>query len=214
MNETLRLPRNSQTMFMKMLRLPRILLHQRKTHCAHHEKRAAVSQNAALAMEFCGNTQIRRSARRHSERAVLKKGPFHAKLSHARQLFATTAMVLELRLSKRRSLTRQEDITAWRPCHQKTHFGLKKTRLARGFLKKHGANLPRTCAFPRPCQQNRKMHTAPPRTSPTVRPCQQKCILLRKMCTAPQRERTHQRAPNFVRDCCIEDHFLRTGPAI
>ena len=59
-------------------------------------------------MEFCGKTQIRRSARRHSESAVLKKGPFHAKLSHARQLFATTAMVLELRLSKRRSLTRQE----------------------------------------------------------------------------------------------------------
>ena len=112
-------------------------LHQRKTCCAHHEKCTAVSQNAALAMEFCGNKQIRRSARRHSESAVLKKGPSRAKLSHARQLFATTAMALELRLSKRGSLTRQEDITAWRPCHQKTHFGLKKTRLARGFLKKH-----------------------------------------------------------------------------
>ena len=112
-------------------------LHQRKTCGAHHEKCTAVSQNAALAMEFCGNTQIRRSARRHSESAVLKKGPFRAKLSHARQLFATTAMVLELRLSKRGSLTRQEDITARRPCHQKTHTGLKKKRLARGFLKKH-----------------------------------------------------------------------------
>ena len=83
-----------------------------------HEKRTAVSQNAALAMEICVNTQIRRSARRHGESAVVKKGPFQAKLSHARQLFATTAMALELRLYKRRRLTRQEDITAWRPCRQ------------------------------------------------------------------------------------------------
>ena len=112
MSETLRLPRHAQTLFPKMLRLPRILLHQRKTCCAHHEKRTAVSQNAALAMELCGNTQIRRSARRHSESAVLKKGQFRGKLSHARQLFATTVMVLELRLSKRGSLTGQEDITA------------------------------------------------------------------------------------------------------
>ena len=33
-----------------------------------------------------GKTQIRRSARRNSESSVLKKGPFHAKLSHAKQL--------------------------------------------------------------------------------------------------------------------------------
>ena len=126
MSETLRLPRNSQILFTKMLRLPHILLHQRKAYCAHHEKRMAVSQNAALATQFCGNTQIRRSARRHSESAVLKKGSFHAKLSHARQLFATTAMALERRLSKRGSLTRQEDIIAWRPCHQKTALWSQK----------------------------------------------------------------------------------------
>ena len=153
MSATLGLPRNTQTLFPKMLRLPRILLHQRKTYCAHHEKRTAVSQNAALAMEFCGNTQIRRSARRHSESAVLKKGQFRAKLSHARQLFATTAMVLELRLSKRGSLTRQEDITAWRPCHQKTHFDLKK-RVLKKHTPRRSANLRVTC----PCQQ--KLHFA------------------------------------------------------
>ena len=133
-------------------------LHQRKTCCAQDEKCAAVSQNAALAMEFCGNTQIRRSARHHSESAVLKKGPFRAKLSYARQLFATTAMALELRLSKRGSLTRQEDITAWRPCHQKTHFGLKKTCLARGFLKKRTPRRSASLRVTRPCQQ--KMHFA------------------------------------------------------
>ena len=146
-------------------------LHQRKTCCAHHEKRTAVSQNAALAMEFCGNTQIRRSARRHSESAVLKKGPFRAKLSHARQLFATTAMVLELRLSKRGSLTRQEDITAWRPCHQKTHLGLKNRVWHEASLK----NTPRVAArtsqlLPLPakaemCERHHSETHAPPRTS-------------------------------------------------
>ena len=39
----------------------------------------------------------------------MKKGPFHAKLARERQLFATTAMVLELRLSKRRSLERKTE---------------------------------------------------------------------------------------------------------
>ena len=108
----------------------------------------------------------------------MKKGLFHAKLSHARKLFATTAMVLELRLSKRRSLTRQEDITARRPCHQKSHFSCKKKRLARGFPKKRSANLPRTSAFPRPCQQKPKKcarrHNESTRTSAYPRPCQQK----------------------------------------
>ena len=64
------------------------------------------------------NTRIaRRSARRRSEGAVLKKGPFDAKLSRARQLFATTAM----------------------PCHQKHTLLSETMRLARGFLKKHSA---------------------------------------------------------------------------
>ena len=85
------------------------------------------------AIECCGDTQIRRSARRHSESAILKKGPFHAK-----PLVATTAMALELRLSKRRSLTRQEAIAAWRPCHEKNALCFQKRAWCEASsLKKH-----------------------------------------------------------------------------
>ena len=130
MSERLRLPRNSQTLFPKMLRLPRII-------CISAKRAAPTTKNARQShrtLRWPWNSAATRKS--EDRRGATKKGPFRAKLSHARQLFATAAMALELRLSKRGSLIRPKN-TAWRPCHQKTHFGLKKKRLARGFLKKH-----------------------------------------------------------------------------
>ena len=82
-SETLRLPKFTDLVSAAATR-PIASVHQRKTYCALHEKPTGVSHNAALAMEFCGNTQIRRSARRHGEsastRAMSAEGSPRARL--------------------------------------------------------------------------------------------------------------------------------------
>ena len=142
---------------MKVLRLPRIL--ERPIASVQNTLCPARKTHGSLTECCAGHGILRQSAnpknrRGATARTVLKKGPFRAKLWPSRQLFATAAMVLELRLSQRRSLARQEDSTAWRPCHQKTHFALKSrvfaarlpqkthTRVAAISSKVHRANLP------------------------------------------------------------------------
>ena len=154
----------------------------------------SVSQKAALAMDFCGNTQIPKiGAAPQRERSSEEKSVSCEALA-LKTSFATTAMVLELRLSQRRSLTRQEDITAWRPCHQKTHAAVSS--------KVHRANLPtvapesknvngttarRTCQREPPfCELRgrRSVSVICKRCETKVNPLRRSCVSKRSRCGA------------------------------
>ena len=94
-------------------------------HTAPTTKHAPVSQ-LHCPWNPAANTN-RKLSRGHSQSAVLKKGPEQTKLSRARQLLAKAAVVLELRLPKRRSLTRQGqgDIHRIGALPAKARFALK-----------------------------------------------------------------------------------------
>ena len=184
MSETLRLPQDSQTLSAThpIASAQNILRPPRKTHGSLTECSAGHGILRRYAIPKIGAAPQRE--RSFEERSVSCK-------ALARK---TTAMALELRLSKRRSLTRQEDITARRPCHQKTHFALKKPRL-------HEPSSKNTS----PASQ-RFHQKILARTSQTVTPCPKRNVngtTVRRTCSSANL--------HFVRNCRTENTFLRTG---
>ena len=108
-----------------------------------------------------------------------EEGPVRPKLSPARQVFATTAMALGLRLSQRRGVTRQEDITAWALPSKNALCSHKKRRVAQASSK----NTPASQRFP----QNFMARL------PSCGPCQPKRINV----NGATARRTCQREPPF-----------------
>ena len=172
-----------------------------------------VAENATHATQPIASAQniLRPPRFTHASQCHFKKGPFHEKLSQARQLFATTAIVIEVRLSRRRSLTRQGDIH--RLAALRTLLS-KKARLARGFFKKNRAVV-RTSALPSPAPS--QVHFAYLKMRFARGFPKQHCPLLycpcksRKMSTAPQRVRTARAHPVASKTtfCAQGQHFER-----
>ena len=104
---------------------------QRECFDTHDLRRGFTFILQRCACKMLPRTLIRR--RRHGESVILKKGLFHATLLYARPLLAATAIVLELRLSKCRSLNWQGHIHREAALPSKTHFAQHSARLGRGF---------------------------------------------------------------------------------